>query len=497
MSAPAGPSKRGMRLALAAAALLVLVAGAAFYYASVASRSHTSAGDEVTVTIAGKVCDPNELTVPAGRRTFRIVNQSDRAVEWEILDGVMVVAERENIAPGISQTLTAKLVPGTYEITCGLLSNPRGTLTVTDSAEAAAEAARPPMTSFIGPMAQYQLDLALGAQAFVDATRAFTDAVKAGDLDQARQLYLPARIAYAKIEPTAARFGDLATAIDGQAEYFEKQEQDPGFKGFHRLEHALFAAGDPAAAAAAADTLLADATELQARIAKLQPAPEQPLLEPARAGRNRVYTARDRTRLKLTLRAKRLGLSLTEAREIVSATRYPPAGRRGAAFSMAHDDYEGGPVAEKIAAANERTLVIALVETVAGVAAVDEIAAVDGLIKPGMTAERLRSSKPPRHSGERRNLVHALYVRVETPASTGMTNRDRSVAAVSLTGFHHQAFGFARKIFEPRLIAAGTAQGQGVTAAVMSLSRRRVTSVRVHVPEERRENEPRPDDSEP
>jgi DNA-binding transcriptional MerR regulator len=44
------------------------------------------------------------------------------------------------------------------------------------------------------------------------------------------------------------------------------------------------------------------------------------LLEPQRegpAGRNRVYSARDRTRLKLTLRAKRLGLSLTEAREII------------------------------------------------------------------------------------------------------------------------------------------------------------------------------------
>ena len=35
------------------------------------------------------------------------------------------------------------------------------------------------------------------------------------------------------------------------------------------------------------------------------------------AGRNRIYSARDRTRLKLTLRAKRLGLSLTEAREII------------------------------------------------------------------------------------------------------------------------------------------------------------------------------------
>ena len=44
------------------------------------------------------------------------------------------------------------------------------------------------------------------------------------------------------------------------------------------------------------------------------------LLQPERSGpggRNRVYTARDRTRLKLTLRAKRLGLSLSEAKEII------------------------------------------------------------------------------------------------------------------------------------------------------------------------------------
>ncbi len=44
------------------------------------------------------------------------------------------------------------------------------------------------------------------------------------------------------------------------------------------------------------------------------------LLQPQRAGpggRSRVYSARDRTRLKLTLRAKRLGLSLSEAREII------------------------------------------------------------------------------------------------------------------------------------------------------------------------------------
>ena len=44
------------------------------------------------------------------------------------------------------------------------------------------------------------------------------------------------------------------------------------------------------------------------------------LLQPTRSGpggRNRVYSVRDRTRLKLTLRAKRLGLSLTEAKDII------------------------------------------------------------------------------------------------------------------------------------------------------------------------------------
>jgi DNA-binding transcriptional MerR regulator len=44
------------------------------------------------------------------------------------------------------------------------------------------------------------------------------------------------------------------------------------------------------------------------------------LLQPARSGpggRSRVYSVRDRTRLKLTLRAKRLGLSLTEAKDII------------------------------------------------------------------------------------------------------------------------------------------------------------------------------------
>jgi DNA-binding transcriptional MerR regulator len=41
------------------------------------------------------------------------------------------------------------------------------------------------------------------------------------------------------------------------------------------------------------------------------------LLAPKREGQRRIYSARDRTRLKLTLRGKRLGLTLSEIRELV------------------------------------------------------------------------------------------------------------------------------------------------------------------------------------
>ncbi len=47
------------------------------------------------------------------------------------------------------------------------------------------------------------------------------------------------------------------------------------------------------------------------------------LLTPQRSGRNRVYTLRDRTRLKLTLRGKRLGLTLAEVKELVDMYESP------------------------------------------------------------------------------------------------------------------------------------------------------------------------------
>ena len=55
-------------------------------------------------------------------------------------------------------------------------------------------------------------------------------------------------------------------------------------------------------------------------------------------------------------------------------------GVRGVAFQMPHDDYDAaGDVAEKMREANERTLVIALIETATGIRNADAILGTDGI----------------------------------------------------------------------------------------------------------------------
>jgi 2-keto-3-deoxy-L-rhamnonate aldolase RhmA len=71
--------------------------------------------------------------------------------------------------------------------------------------------------------------------------------------------------------------------------------------------------------------------------------------------------------------------SAEQARAAVAACKYPPAGRRGATFGYAHDDYRLGDAAETMRLANQATAVIVQIETAEGVRNADEVAAVDGV----------------------------------------------------------------------------------------------------------------------
>jgi 2-keto-3-deoxy-L-rhamnonate aldolase RhmA len=71
--------------------------------------------------------------------------------------------------------------------------------------------------------------------------------------------------------------------------------------------------------------------------------------------------------------------STEQAQKIVDSAKYPPRGRRGAAFGVAHDDYTGGDIIAKMASANEEIFLIAQIETAQGIENVDAIAAVEGI----------------------------------------------------------------------------------------------------------------------
>jgi 2-dehydro-3-deoxyglucarate aldolase/4-hydroxy-2-oxoheptanedioate aldolase len=68
--------------------------------------------------------------------------------------------------------------------------------------------------------------------------------------------------------------------------------------------------------------------------------------------------------------------SADEARLLVQSAKYPPIGRRGAAFSIAHDEYRTDPIPEIVRSSNDEVLLIVQIETVNGLKNLDDIAKV-------------------------------------------------------------------------------------------------------------------------
>lgn len=270
---PVATPSRLSPLALFGSALLVFAAAGLFYYAT-QTAAGPERGDIYTVTVADGTCDPADFILPAGRATFDILNASNRPIEWEILDGVYVVEERENIAPGFHSLLTAKLRPGSYEITCGLLSSPRGRLTVTPSEQSEADRIQPPLTAFVGPLSEYKVFLIGQSTALVAASESIAEAIAAGDLEAARQAWREARLPYKRVEAVSNRIADLENAIDPLSDYLEQRENDPAFTGFHRIEYGLFGLGRVDGLAPVADRLVSDLTTLKARIRETKLLPQ-------------------------------------------------------------------------------------------------------------------------------------------------------------------------------------------------------------------------------
>ena len=114
-------------------------------------------------------------------------------------------------------------------------------------------------TTAIGEYRKYVIEQ---CDAFVKQTEGFTDAVKAGKLEEAKALYAPARMHYERIEPIAEALGDLDPNIDARENDVDAAE----WRGFHKIEQALWQNHTTEGMTDVADHLLKDAQLLRAKV---------------------------------------------------------------------------------------------------------------------------------------------------------------------------------------------------------------------------------------
>ncbi|MFT3865236.1 MAG: imelysin family protein [Solirubrobacterales bacterium] len=89
-------------------------------------------------------------------------------------------------------------------------------------------------------MADYKLYVSEKIDKLVTDTNAFTDAVKAGDIDKAKALYARPASSTRRSSRSPNCSATSTAPIDSRADDHEQKEKDPDFTGFHRIEYALF-----------------------------------------------------------------------------------------------------------------------------------------------------------------------------------------------------------------------------------------------------------------
>ncbi|WP_313637099.1 iron uptake system protein EfeO [Paenibacillus sp.] len=127
---------------------------------------------------------------------------------------------------------------------------------------AATNTAAATTADFTSAVDQYRTYVIEQCDEFVKQTENFTNAVKEAKIEEAKALYAPARMYYERIEPIAEALGDLDPNIDARENDVEAAE----WRGFHKLEKALWQDNTTKDMTEFADQLLKDAQLLRAKV---------------------------------------------------------------------------------------------------------------------------------------------------------------------------------------------------------------------------------------
>jgi iron uptake system component EfeO len=259
--------RRSHLLALGSLLATGLIAGGC------ASADKPLAGAKVVaVTLTNNGCRADQSTEAAGPLTFKVTNSGATVpTEVELLQGDVIMGEKENLTPGLSGTFSLNLPSGSYTLYCPDAKTEKWPFTVTGTA-AATRLSPAVVDDLKNATGGYQQYVIAEVAKLGPATTAFTDAVRAGDVAKAKTLFAPARYYYEEVEPVAESFGDLDADIDARINDVDDPSQ---WSGFHRIEKALWSDDSTKGMTPYANTLDIDVAKLKSLVATATYQPAQ------------------------------------------------------------------------------------------------------------------------------------------------------------------------------------------------------------------------------
>lgn len=255
------PSRKVFPTVMALSLLTML----ALLFSGCGSSSATSgavqASGKLTITAYDNYFDPKNINVPADAPiTITFVNKGKVSHIVEIKG----LISETTLQPGQSKSFTVTPLPRSYKLydEVYVVSGMEGVFVGVASKNANSGTPVAVDELVRAGEAQYRAYLIQEGDALIAGTQQFTDAVIAGDVAKAKQLYAPARIHYESIEPIAEGLGDLDPRIDARDGDVPANQ----WTGFHRIEKALWVDNTTSGMTPLAQQLLADVRSVRTQL---------------------------------------------------------------------------------------------------------------------------------------------------------------------------------------------------------------------------------------
>jgi iron uptake system component EfeO len=224
-----------------AIAPVVAIGVATLALSACVAKSPADSAGPITVTSTATECTLSVNSARSGSVTFDVTNKGTETTEFYLLaeDGLRIIAEVENVAPGAQRSLTLVAQPGKYVTLCkpGMVGDGVGKapFTVTGDAVKAEGDDVERRTEAVEQYADFVQDQ---VEQLEPAAKTFADAYAAGDDDAAKKQFPQVRAFYERIEPIADSLGDLDPKIDYREVDAVAEGMD--WTGFHRIEKDLW-----------------------------------------------------------------------------------------------------------------------------------------------------------------------------------------------------------------------------------------------------------------